>query len=59
MPISSTKNAETAGNDRRSRRWRTSVGIMLAVLSTVSVLCAYLMVESKDYKMDAGVHTND
>ncbi|GMA40727.1 MFS transporter [Mobilicoccus caccae] len=35
------------------------VGIMLAVLSTVSVLCAYLMVESKDYKMDAGVHTND
>lgn len=36
-----------------------SVGIMLAVLSSISVICAYLMVESKDYKMDAGVTTQD
>ncbi|WP_313025571.1 MFS transporter [Mobilicoccus sp.] len=36
-----------------------SVGIMLAVLSSISVICTYLMVESKDYKMDAGVTTQD
>ena len=36
-----------------------NVGIMLAVLSSISVICTYLMVESKDYKMDAGVTTRD
>lgn len=36
-----------------------NVGIMLAVLSTISVICCYLMVESKDYRMDAGVTAHD
>lgn len=31
-----------------------AIGIMLAVLSTISVLCAYLMVESKDRDMETG-----
>lgn len=35
------------------------VGIMLAILSSISVFCCYLMVESKDFKMDTGVTTTD
>ncbi|GAB94293.1 MFS family permease [Kineosphaera limosa] len=36
-----------------------AVGIMLAVLSTISVICAYLMVESKDHDMETGSTTSD
>ncbi|MDO5629427.1 MAG: MFS transporter [Mobilicoccus sp.] len=36
-----------------------NVGIMLSILSFISVICCFLMIESKDHDIDAGVKARD